>query len=167
MEVSKTENIKSFTAIDFETAQGHRWSICQVGLVRVVNGEIVAQMDLLIQPPYNYYWQGFVDIHGIDWVKTKYAPTFEEAWHLVKSFIQGQHVVAHNSAFDFTCLEQTLDWYGIEQPQFEGHCTYKIFGKGLSKLCEEKGIELQHHNALSDALACSTLFLEYLRDRNE
>lgn len=30
----------NFTAIDFETAQGARWSICQVGIVRVENDEI-------------------------------------------------------------------------------------------------------------------------------
>lgn len=32
--------INTFTAIDFETAQGKRNSICQVGIVRVVEGEI-------------------------------------------------------------------------------------------------------------------------------
>lgn len=33
----------TFTAIDFETAQGKRWSICQVGLVRIENGIIKNQ----------------------------------------------------------------------------------------------------------------------------
>lgn len=47
--------INSFTAIDFETAQPYRWSICQVGLIRVENGEIVKQLDVLVQPPGNYY----------------------------------------------------------------------------------------------------------------
>ena len=36
-------NNNSFTAIDFETAQGKRWSICQVGLVRVENQIITEQ----------------------------------------------------------------------------------------------------------------------------
>ncbi len=40
----------SFTAIDFETAQGKRWSICQVGLMRVENGVITEQLSLLVQP---------------------------------------------------------------------------------------------------------------------
>ena len=30
--------LNTFTAIDFETAKGYRWSICQVGLVREENG---------------------------------------------------------------------------------------------------------------------------------
>ena len=55
----------NFTAIDFETAQGYRWSICQVGLVRVEQGIISNEINLLIQPPNNYYWDAFIDIHGI------------------------------------------------------------------------------------------------------
>ncbi|MEI8087406.1 MAG: hypothetical protein WCG93_14445 [Paludibacter sp.] len=46
----------TFTAIDFETAQGYRWSICQVGLVRVENGLITSEISFLVQPPNNYYW---------------------------------------------------------------------------------------------------------------
>jgi len=33
--------MNTFTAIDFETAQGKRWSVCQVGIVRVENGQVV------------------------------------------------------------------------------------------------------------------------------
>ncbi len=63
--------INTFTAIDFETAQGYRWSICQVGLIRVENGEIVKQLNLLVQPPDNYYLDRFIDIHGITPEDTK------------------------------------------------------------------------------------------------
>ena len=55
----------SFTSIDFETAQGYRWSICQAGLVRVEHGKITNEINLLVQPPDNYYWDKFIDIHGI------------------------------------------------------------------------------------------------------
>ncbi|MGZ9677497.1 hypothetical protein [Flavobacterium sp. GNP002] len=57
--------MKNFTAIDFETTQGYRWSICQVGLVRVENGIITKEINLLVQPPNNCYWSRFTDIHGI------------------------------------------------------------------------------------------------------
>ena len=46
--------MENFTAIDFETAQGYRWSICQVGLIRVENGIIINELNLLVQPPNNY-----------------------------------------------------------------------------------------------------------------
>jgi DNA polymerase III subunit epsilon len=54
-----------FTAIDFETAQGKRWSICQVGVVRVENGIIVNEIDLLVQPPDNCYFYKNIEIHRI------------------------------------------------------------------------------------------------------
>ena len=40
--------VNTFTAIDFETAQGKRNSICQVGIVRVVDGEIVETYNKLL-----------------------------------------------------------------------------------------------------------------------
>lgn len=153
----------AFTAIDFETAQGYRWSICQVGLVRVVNGDVVAKLEFLVQPPFNYYWNSFTVIHGIDAAKTVHAETFKAIWPIIKPFIEGQEIVAHNSRFDFACLKQTLEFYNLECPVFSGNCTYQIYSKGLKALCTEYGIPLDHHHALSDALACADLFQKYLQ----
>lgn len=98
----------SFTAIDFETAQVYRWSICQVGLVRVENGIIKDEINILVQPPNNYYWNRFTDIHGITSNMTRNALTFEKVWHQLEPFIKGQNVVAHNSfSFDFPVLKTT------------------------------------------------------------
>ena len=41
--------LDSFTALDFETAHGKRWSICQVGLVKVVDGKIIDEVNFLVQ----------------------------------------------------------------------------------------------------------------------
>ncbi len=41
----------TFTAIDFETAQGARNSICQVGWIRVENRNIVKKVNLFVQLP--------------------------------------------------------------------------------------------------------------------
>lgn len=76
--------MKTFTAIDFETAQGYRWSICQVGLIRVEEGIITQELDFLVQPPNNYYWGRFTDIHGINAKKTQHSPTFKAVWHLIE-----------------------------------------------------------------------------------
>lgn len=47
-----------FAAIDFETANGRRSSVCSVGIVVVRNGEIVDRFYSLIQPAPNYYTIG-------------------------------------------------------------------------------------------------------------
>lgn len=153
-----------FTAIDFETAQPNRASICQVGLVVVENNKIVDSLNLLIQPPQNTYWTKFIQVHGITPEDTLYEPTFEEVWHRIEPYIKFQNVVAHNGfGFDFPVLEKTLNYYNLQIPEYEKHCTYRIYRKGLAALAQLYRIPLNHHDALSDAKACAELFNRYLQ----
>ncbi len=153
----------TFTAIDFETAQGYRWSICQVGLVRVENGVITKELTLLVQPPDNYYWEKFTQIHGITAADTVHAPTFEQVWSSLAPFIENELVVAHNGfGFDFPVLSETLKYYGLSTPEYQKVCTYKIYKSNLAVLCQEHQIPLNHHDALSDAKACAALYLKHL-----
>jgi DNA polymerase-3 subunit epsilon len=148
-----------FTAIDFETAHGKRWSICEVGLVRIENGITREQLSILVQPRNNFYWNNFVEIHGITPKDTEKAQIFDKVWKYIEAFIKNENHVAHNGfSFDFHCLNQTLEYYNIELPQYTGHCTYTIFGDNLVSLCKEYKIPLNHHDALSDAMACAKLY---------
>jgi DNA polymerase-3 subunit epsilon len=157
----------TFTAIDFETAHGKRWSICQVGLVRVENGLITNELSILVKPPMNYYWNWFIDIHGITPEITRNERPFALVWPLIEPFIKNQTVVAHNGfSFDFNVLTKTLEYYGIEDPEYEKHCTYRLFHKNLATLCQEFNIQLNHHDALSDAHACAELFLIHQQKEN-
>ncbi len=157
--------MKNFTAIDFETASGYRNSICQVGLVQVENGVIINSLNLLVQPPNNYYWSNFIAIHGITPARTINEPTFGQIWHLLEPFITNQNVVAHNGfGFDFPVLDKTLEYYGIATPIYEKHCTYKMYKSNLADLCKEHQIPLNHHDALSDARACAALYLKHLKN---
>lgn len=159
--------MENFTAIDFETAQGYRWSICQVGLVRVENGRITEELSLLVQPPNNQYWYRFIEIHGITPRDTATAPTFDKVWHHIEPFIQNQTVVAHNGlSFDFPVLAQTLEYYGMPEPEYTKRCTYRIYKDNLASLCRNHKIELNHHDALSDARACAELYRRYLEKSN-
>ena len=53
-----------FTAIDFETANCARGSICAVGLVRVENGKTVATLNTLVDPRAHFDWR-CMNVHGI------------------------------------------------------------------------------------------------------
>lgn len=152
-----------FTAIDFETAQPKRHSICQIGLVRIENGIIKHTINQLVCPPDNYYSYYNTDIHGISAAHTRNAPSFVQVWHQIQPYIHNQTVVAHNGAFDFSCLAQTLAHYGIAPPTYTQQCTYKIYKKDLKTLCREHRIVLNHHDALSDAMACAELYGRYLK----
>lgn len=150
--------IDTFTAIDFETAQGKSWSICQVGLVRVENGIIVDEFSALVRPPGNFYNYHNIRVHGITPQDTEGAPDFDSVYPSFAHYIDGQDVVAHNVSFDTRCLISTLEYYDIAPPRFAQHCTYKIFKAKLNICCEQYGINLRHHDALSDARACAMLF---------
>lgn len=155
----------TFTAIDFETATGRRSSICQVGIVRVENGSMREKISILVQPPNNYYWDSFIDIHRITPEMTMNAPRFHLIWKQIFPFIENQDVVAHNGfAFDFQCLKQTLEHYKLKVPNYTRHCTYKLYGESLSSLCKKYNITLNHHDALSDAMACAELFNLHLME---
>jgi DNA polymerase-3 subunit epsilon len=134
-----------------------------VGLVRYEQGVITYELSLLVRPPGNSYCSEFTGIHGLNWKHTANEPCFLEVWARIYSFIEGQTVVAHNGAFDFTCLRQALELNGLSEPAYEPQCTYRIYGRGLAKLCEEHAIPLNHHDALSDARACGELYLRELR----
>lgn len=156
--------MEAFTAIDFETAQGYRWSICQVGLVRVENGIVTQEVNILVQPPGNYYWNRFTDIHGIAAKDTFNSPNFAQVWHQIAPYIENQNVVAHNGfGFDFPVLNATLDYYSLLTPDYNKFCTYKIYRSNLATLCQEHNIQLNHHDALSDARACGELYLRNLK----
>lgn len=82
---------------------------------------IVETYSRLVRPPDNFYFYRNTEIHGISAVDTENELTFAELWHEIKPFIENQNVVAHNAAFDVSCLRQTLDYYQIEQVNFEQH----------------------------------------------
>ena len=151
--------MESFTAIDFETAQGSRSSICQVGLVRVENGIITKEINLLVQTPDNYYWSRFTDIHGISAKHTEKEATFDQIWHQIGPYIENQNVVAHNGfGFDFPVLCKTLEYYDMPIPDYNKFCTYKIYKSNLANLCKRYNIELNHHDQLSYAKSLGELF---------
>ncbi|AZQ60985.1 exonuclease [Flammeovirga pectinis] len=154
-----------FTAIDFETAHGARWSICQVGIVRVKNGVIIDRYESLIRPPDNRYHAFNTTIHGITAEMTANAPSLFDIWDEMKPYIEGQLIVAHNAGFDVSALEQTLELYDLDIPTFDYDCTYKLTGAALDDICYTYGWELKHHDALADAEACAKMYIELLSEK--
>ena len=56
--------MENFAAIDFETANNERTSVCSVGVVIVRDGKIVDSFYSLIQPEPNYYCYWNTKVHG-------------------------------------------------------------------------------------------------------
>jgi DNA polymerase III subunit epsilon len=155
----------TFTALDFETANPTKTSICQIGLARFENGILTKELSILVRPPNNFYWSKFVEIHGINPTMTEFEPTLDEIWHIVLPFFEDQNVVAHNGfRFDFPVLRATLAYYNLPYPKFYAIDTFAIYRRGLAFLAGEYDIKLNHHDALSDALACAELYRIHLAE---
>ena len=97
--------MRDFAAIDFETANNERSSVCSVGVVIVRNGEIVDSFYSLIQPEPNYYNYWCSQVHGLTRQDTEDAPIFPEVWKQIEPLIEGLPLVAHNKALDESCLK--------------------------------------------------------------
>jgi len=159
----------NFTAIDFETATGYAHSACAVGIVIVEDGVITEEYYTLIQPPENEYWYRNVMVHGIKPVETLNRPTFDILFPEIKERLAGRKIVAHNESFDRNVLAKTMRYYGLYYDEHDfaerWECTCKIYrAKGYKpanlKACSQRhNIELNHHEALSDARACAKLYM--------
>ncbi len=164
--------MKSFVAIDFETANQYRSSVCSVGLVFVENFKIVGSYYELIRPTPNFYCGWATEIHGIDYYDTVNSSEFPDIWAKILKMIKGFPLVAHNSAFDESCLKAVLDSYGIERHKNSFYCTLKESRKlfpnlpnhRLETVSEFLGFHLDdHHNALADARACAHIAINVFR----
>ena len=73
----------NFTALDFETANQTRASVCAIGLLRVEGGIVKARIHQLIRPdsPFNYMC---TMVHGIREFDVRNAPSFPEFWEEIR-----------------------------------------------------------------------------------
>ncbi len=156
---------KTFIAIDFETADYKADSACAIGMARIENMEIVKTFEALIRPPREHII--FTYIHGITWEDVMYEKSFAEVWEEAQDFIQGaEGFIAHNASFDRKVLTECCIQGRKVPPYLPFYCTLKASRKflklpshKLNNVAEHFGIELQHHNAMSDTLACGQIFI--------
>lgn len=155
----------TFVALDFETADNGRDSACSIGLVRVVNHQIVQRVHYLIRPPRPIF--RYSHIHGICWQDVMDHPTFGELWSAINDVLEGaDFLAAHHAAFDQRVLYACCDRHGISRPSHPFICTvqlaratWNIRPTKLPNVCDYLGIALNHHHALSDAEACARIVL--------
>ena len=100
--------MRDFAAIDFETANEQRCSVCSVGVVIVRDGQIVDSIYSLIHPEPEYYQWFCQQVHGLSEEDTEDAPVFPYVWEKIAPKIEGLPLVAHNSAFDEGCLKEVF-----------------------------------------------------------
>lgn len=152
-----------YLAIDFETANRERSSICAFGYALFEDGKVIASGAELCRPEPNYYDEWNTKIHGITAADTDNLSGFEE--HIDKFYaFSPEFIVAHNASFDVSCLRHWCDIRNSEYPALPYVCTLIIsrilhpgVGHSLNLISKLYDIPLNHHEAGSDALACGLI----------
>ena len=139
--------MRDFAAIDFETANNERTSVCSVGVVIVRDGKIVDTFYSLIQPEPNYYNFWCTQVHGLTRRDTEEAPVFPVVWKQIEPLIEGLPL---DYQFYCTCVASRKAF-----PQLPNHQLHTV-----SEYC---GYHLaNHHHALADAEACAWIAIKIL-----
>ena len=163
-----------FVAVDVETANSSRASICAFGLAVVADGQVIERHSWLSRPPesVDYFDPFFTSIHGITEADCANAPSFAESLDRALAIVDGRPVIAHNAAFDVgairdACVESDLPW-----PDMTYGCSVVLCRRGLDLVsnslpvvCEHLRIDLTaHHDPGADAEAAARVVLA-LADR--
>jgi len=168
--------LDSFIAIDYETANSDYRSACALGVSIVEKGKVVETFESFIRPPkeFSEFDPFNVMIHGITASQIKDAPTFDYLWEKLEKFNSEYRVpfVCHYSGFDIRVTESLLRHYNLAFQEIQFFDTYTIARKlwpqlvnhKLNTLSENFKIELNHHNASSDAQACALIALRQIED---
>lgn len=165
----------SFVAIDFETAT---WGVCcAVAIVHFEDGEIVGRRHTLIDPKISQRrWDlRAINVHGITPADVVGAPSFADVWPELVHYAACYPFVAHNANFDMGVLRTELERFGLQSPSVRFGCSMALARSAwprhrpgspenhkLDTLSDFLEIELDHHNALSDAVASGLVTLAAL-----
>lgn len=157
----------NFVAIDFETANKNMTSACSVGIAIVKNNQITDIKEWYIKPtPFHFDYYN-TKVHGITGEDVKNSPTFKELWNEIYSYIQDNTLVAHNAPFDMSVLKHLVEFYDLDAPCYEYFCSCELSrnvwsefeNHKLGTVCKNLDINLNHHNAASDAAGCAQIVL--------
>lgn len=168
---------KNYIVLDFETAHSfsemkkntHIASAVAVGAVEVLDDGLGCSYKELIKPDPFTMDERAQGIHGISLEEVVDKPTFDKVWYgwLKKLVAKADGIIAHNADFDLKVLERALRHYGIpmiDKPVIDTLtlCRKAFPGEShnLAAMAEKFNIPLDHHDPLSDALACGRLYLK-------
>ncbi|MGI9311141.1 MAG: exonuclease domain-containing protein [bacterium] len=157
----------NFTAIDVETANPDRASICQIGIVRYVDGRLVERWSSLIDPG-EYFDDWNIYVHGIEERHVRGKPKLPDVADKLGGLLNNTICVSHGS-FDRIAIDRAFDKYRLTEINSDWLDTQQVVrriwdefsqrGYGLDNVCKKIGYHFKHHDALEDAKACAKVLL--------
>jgi DNA polymerase III epsilon subunit-like protein len=165
----------SFTAIDFETANGHRGSACAVGLVKVRDGRIVDTASWLIQPPpgIDDFDPINVELHGITEQDVQNAADWEMSLEGILQFVCEDPLVAFDAAYDASVMRKATEHQHLDLPAKDFYCALHLAQDHLTlprhRLSDVLAAldlpPVERHEPRAHALACAQIVLAIAAQR--
>lgn len=161
----------NFVALDVETANSARSSICQIGVAIFENGQYQRSWETLVNPE-AYFDDINISIHNINEAMVINAPTFPNVYEELHQYLT-QGVVVTHMPFDKVAMSRVHEKYSLDLPIIDWldsamavRRTWKERsqkGYGLKSITEFLGIDFQHHDAAEDARAAGEVLLHALK----
>ena len=162
--------MQRYIAFDVETPNRSNSRMSAIGITVIEENQIKENLYSLVNP--EVHFDSFnIELTGITPDSVSDAPNFSELWQTIEPIMNNGILIAHNAPFDMGVLAKCLGYYGIDwKKQVQYACTCNIGRKclpyvpnhRLNTLCDYLNIQLDHHNAGSDSLACAELLLHYI-----
>lgn len=159
----------NFVAIDFETANQTRASVCQTGVAVVRNGVVEDVHEWFVQPPtgVNSFHPLNVQIHRITPSIAAGGMLWGESVERLRELVGDLPVIAHNAAFDRSVYLAACETLGISPSAWKWYCSLGISqdhlplpSHSLDKVASHLGIDIgDHHKAGSDARVAAEILL--------
>lgn len=160
-----------YICFDVETPNRLNNRMSAIGITVVENGSVCDEFYSLVNPE-QYFDEFNINLTGITPQMAASAPTFEELWPELSLILRSGLLVAHNAQFDMSVLSKCLRAYSIPHRDLTAYaCTCRM-GKfllpglenhRLDTICRALFIDLDHHNAGSDARACAEILIYYIK----
>jgi DNA polymerase-3 subunit epsilon len=166
----------NFTAVDFETANRSRASVCAVGAVRVRDGVIVDDFRSLVAPPpgFDEFEDGNTRVHGLTPSDVTHAPHWDAVYPALMAFVAGDLLVGHNARFDVSVLLNATGMYDLPWPELQTMCTLQLSRAALHVpsyslpwVANHLGLgDFNHHEPLADARMTAQVLVSLAHLRN-
>lgn len=157
-----------FIAIDFETMEYFRASVCSVAVVVIENDKIKEKFYSLVCPPSKNESYYCVKTHGLHYDDVKNAPDFATVWKKIDKMIDGCPLIAHNAPFERSCINACNEYFGtnneycyIDTVSLSKKYLKNLPNYRLDTVCESIKHNLEkHHCAEDDAIAAAKIFIK-------
>ncbi|APA97296.1 exonuclease domain-containing protein [Nocardia seriolae] len=159
----------SFAAIDVETANSARGSICAVGVTVVQGGRRAEAESWLCRPPAGldfFNWHN-IRVHGITAAMVAEQPEFAHRWPEIVRLVDDLPVIAHNAGFDSGAIREACGRSGIREPGWSYSCSLALARRHLDldsyrlpHVAAALDIDFtNHHDAAADAAAAADIVI--------